>query len=266
MTDVNVQQGSLLLVPEHPLQVLPALAVEIGLNEAIAVQQLHYWTKRSDDEEGWVYNTMDEWLEQFPFWSKSTVERTWKSLASKGLVEKKQRGGTDRTNHYRLVYEALPRYKFPSRQSDGIKPSDRRDADRQSGGLSNNKQRLRREPPQPPEGERPRKKVNRKPVTDDEYALATAIVTAFNEIADTRYEADAHLTPVVGRIREKPDLSAEQHRAIIAAAFADPHWKGHPSPAVVYGNAALFESQVEKARKRNGRKKDPLQALAERDQ
>jgi hypothetical protein len=124
--DMNVEQGSLLLIPDHPLQVLPALAAEIGLNEAIAVQQLHYWTKRSESKEGWVYNTMAEWREQFPFWSKRTIERIWTSLAKKKLVEVAQRGGTDRTNHYRLIYEQLPRYKFPSRQSGGIKPTDRR--------------------------------------------------------------------------------------------------------------------------------------------
>lgn len=251
--DVHVEQGSLLLIPDHPLQVLPALAVEIGLNEAIVVQQLHYWTKRSKNEEGWVYNTMEEWQEQFPFWSQATIERTWRSLRKKELVEVAQRGGTDRTNHYRLVYESLPRYKFPSRQSDGIKPSDRRDASPQSDGLSSNKQRLRkRKPPQPPEGERSVKKVNRKIVTDDEYTLAAAIVTAFNEIADTRFKVDAHLVPVVCRIREWPDFDAEQHRSIIAAAFAQPHWKGHPSPAVVYGNAAIFETSAERARKESG--------------
>lgn len=251
--DVHTEQGSLLLIPDHPLQVLPALAVEIGLNEAIVVQQLHYWTKRSKDEEGWVYNTMEEWREQFPFWSESTIKRTWQSLSGMGLVEKRQRGGTDRTNHYRLVYESLPRYKFPSGQSDPIKGSKRHDASGQDDPLSSNKQRLRRRTPQPPEGERPAKKVNRKVVTDAEYALASTIIAAFNEAAGTDYTADAHLVPVVGRIREHPKLTAEQHTAIIAAAFRDPWWKGHPSPRVIYGNAEQFESSIEAGRANSGK-------------
>ena len=32
-----------LLISEPPLQVLPSLAVKIGLNEAIVLQQIHYW-------------------------------------------------------------------------------------------------------------------------------------------------------------------------------------------------------------------------------
>ena len=34
---------SRLLINENPLQVLPTLAVKIGLNEAMILQQMHYW-------------------------------------------------------------------------------------------------------------------------------------------------------------------------------------------------------------------------------
>ena len=37
---------SKLLINEHPLQVLPSLATKIGLNEAIVLQQIHYWKKK----------------------------------------------------------------------------------------------------------------------------------------------------------------------------------------------------------------------------
>jgi len=36
---------SKLLIDEYPLQVLPSLAVIYGLNEAIILQQVHYWIK-----------------------------------------------------------------------------------------------------------------------------------------------------------------------------------------------------------------------------
>ncbi len=32
-----------LLLDEHPLLVMPKLATLIGLNEAIVLQQVHYW-------------------------------------------------------------------------------------------------------------------------------------------------------------------------------------------------------------------------------
>jgi DnaA N-terminal domain len=95
------------------------------------------------------------------------------------------------------------------------------------------------------EGKSSRPKVNRKPVTDDEMALAEQIIAAFNAAAGTQVTTEAHLIPVVGRIREKADLTAEQHRAIIAAVFLDPWWKGPPGPQVIYGNAAQFERSIE---------------------
>jgi hypothetical protein len=90
-----------------------------------------------------------------------------------------------------------------------------------------------------------RPKVNRKPVTDSEHALADEIIVAFNAAAGTAVTVAAHVTPVVGRIREKPELSAEDHRGIIAAVFAEPWWKGPPGPQVIYGNAAQFERSIE---------------------
>lgn len=262
-----------LLISEPPLQVLPGLAAAIGLNEAIAAQQLHYWSRRSKDE-GWVHNTMEEWREQFPFWSQPTIERTWRSLRKQGLVEVEQRGGNDRTNHYRLVRDAFPEGAFPSHQSDGIKPSNGRVPSHQNDGMSNNNTETTSEnPPTPRRGKREKstgKKVNRKAVTQAELALATDVLAAFNEVAGTSYTIDSHFRGIVGRIRQRPDLTAEQHQAAIASAFADPWWgQSHPSPAVIYGNGAIFEKTVEETRK-GGKKKprgaDALRKMAERDQ
>lgn len=44
-------ESSKLLIDEEPLQVLPGLAAVIGLNEALVVQQLHYWLRRSKHEQ-----------------------------------------------------------------------------------------------------------------------------------------------------------------------------------------------------------------------
>lgn len=40
---VHTKMGAQLLINEPPLQVLPTLAKTIGLNEAIVLQQVHYW-------------------------------------------------------------------------------------------------------------------------------------------------------------------------------------------------------------------------------
>lgn len=98
---------------------------------------------------------------------------------------------------------------------------------------------------------RPKREVNRKAVSDDELDLAAAVVSLFNSSAGTALSVDAHLTPIVGRIREKPEYDERQHRAIIDAVFAGEHWwKGAPTPKIIYGNPAIFEQSIELARAR----------------
>ena len=94
-----------LLIPEPPLQILPQLACIIGLNEAIIVQQLHYWSLKAKD--GWVYNTYEQWHEQFPFWSVITIKRTFLKLEQDGIVVSRQSKSTNRKKYYRIDYEKL---------------------------------------------------------------------------------------------------------------------------------------------------------------
>lgn len=84
---------SSLLINEHPLMVLPGLAKQIGLNEAIVLQQIHYWTREQRhviDGFSWTYNTVEEWQKQFPFWSNATIRRVVDSLVDKGLILKRK--------------------------------------------------------------------------------------------------------------------------------------------------------------------------------
>ena len=94
-----------LLIPEPPLQVLPNLAMAIGLGEAIIVQQLHYWSLKAED--GWVYNTYEQWHEQFPFLSVITIKRTFLKLEQDGIVVSRQSKSTNRKKFYRINYEKL---------------------------------------------------------------------------------------------------------------------------------------------------------------
>lgn len=107
---------SRLLINEHPLQVLPSLATKVGLNEAIFVQQLHYWldinrkAKRNIiDGTTWSHNTYAQWRQQFPFWSDSTLRRTVKSCEDQGLIRSAalSRDKRDRTLYYTVRYERL---------------------------------------------------------------------------------------------------------------------------------------------------------------
>ncbi|MFJ8234235.1 hypothetical protein ACIQ34_00670 [Ureibacillus sp. NPDC094379] len=113
-----------LLIKESPLQVLPTLAKKIGLNEAIILQQIHYWLQRSNNNlEGhtWIYKTLDAWNEEFPFWSKRTIERTLKKLESEAyiLVGNFNKMKADRTKWYSINYDLVEQLDHtPSSQID----------------------------------------------------------------------------------------------------------------------------------------------------
>lgn len=105
---------SLLFNKEDILLVNRRLAAIIGLNEAIVLQQIHYWVKKRGggvEHQGarWVFNSLERWQEQFPFWSQDTVKRALAALKSKGLVrvEKLSEVGRDRTNYYTIDYKQV---------------------------------------------------------------------------------------------------------------------------------------------------------------
>jgi hypothetical protein len=105
--------ASKLLINEHPLQVLPSLACALGLNEAMLLQQVHYWISRPDAKERdgrrWLYNSYAEWQQQFPFWSISTIRRTIDNLEQRGVLlsGNYNAAAMDRTKWYTIDYAAL---------------------------------------------------------------------------------------------------------------------------------------------------------------
>ncbi|EFN4809671.1 TPA: conserved phage C-terminal domain-containing protein [Escherichia coli] len=102
-----------LLMTSRPIVINPDLAYSIGLNEAIALQQINYWlqeTKSGMESDGvrWIYNTTEQWLEQFPFWSESTLKRTFTRLKTLGVlkIEQLNKSQRDMTNFYTINYES----------------------------------------------------------------------------------------------------------------------------------------------------------------
>ena len=115
-----------LLLNERPLVVLPGLAESLGsLDEAVILQQLHYWLQRSNnkrDGRTWVYNSMSDWLKQFP-WVKSrtTLTRHFDKLKKLGLVltANYNRAGFDKTIWYSIDYDKLKEFtaEFEAKKS-----------------------------------------------------------------------------------------------------------------------------------------------------
>lgn len=133
---------SKLLFDEYPLIILPRLAVLVGLNEAIVLQQLNYWLQKSNhvhDGKRWIYNTYEQWQEQFLFWSIPTIKRAFtvlrKPYASKGegdtrvergalvLVARFNRAGFDKTNWWSIVYPEVERLEGMIRRWDQNDPT-----------------------------------------------------------------------------------------------------------------------------------------------
>ena len=103
---------SKLIINERPLLIPPTLAEKVGLNEAIVLQQVHFWLTVSDKEKDgkrWVYNTYDDWQRQFPFWSRSTIIRIFNRLEDAGYVESANYNTLtiDRTKWYTINYDLL---------------------------------------------------------------------------------------------------------------------------------------------------------------
>ena len=104
-----------LLIDDYPLIVLPALAEEIGLNEAIFLQQLNYWSQPKlnqgiVDEQGrrWIYNSVEAWRAQFRFFTERTLRRTISNLENLGLILstlRYKRNPMDRTKSYAICQE-----------------------------------------------------------------------------------------------------------------------------------------------------------------
>ena len=123
------------LIDKSDIRIAQAkLATEIGLNENIFLQQVHYWLKGNEernhnykDGRYWVYNSYSDWVkESFPFWSKSTVKRTVQSLEKQGLIittSKYNKKEYDKTKWYTINYEKLKEveikaYKLEEDNSD----------------------------------------------------------------------------------------------------------------------------------------------------
>ncbi len=107
---------SKLIIEEPPLQVLPSLAIRIGLNEAIVLQQLHYLLRqpkfgRRIAEHQWIFNTYEEWqCQYFPFWHRNTIKNIFTSLSKQGLILCCQpEGKVSRRKYYRINTEELSR-------------------------------------------------------------------------------------------------------------------------------------------------------------
>lgn len=94
----------------------PELAEKLSLNEAIVLQKIQSNIEENPiqiDGLDWVHKTYEEWqVEDFPYWSKKTVERIFRKLVDKELIKLKKEHSLIHgpINYYRINYDNLERH------------------------------------------------------------------------------------------------------------------------------------------------------------
>jgi len=119
-----------LLIDEHPLIVLPSLAKAIGLVEAIILQQIHYrlghFSKTAEDIP-YTYATYEEWHEDFPFISVSTIKRAIRKLEKMEVLigtDEFNKNKRDRKKWYTIDYRKMEELERKIEEAEE-KPSER---------------------------------------------------------------------------------------------------------------------------------------------
>ena len=117
-----------LLILDRPLIILPKLAVVIGLNEAIVLQQMYYLCgvdkcgKVLADGNKYIFNTYETWRSSyFPFLSVATIQRVFSSLEESGyIVSCQPEGGISRRKYYRLHDANILKLREATGEDDAI--------------------------------------------------------------------------------------------------------------------------------------------------
>lgn len=125
------------------------LATEIGCNEAIFLQQIHYFLQINEETDRnkkkgryWTYNSYKEWQKKvFPFWSTRTIGRVVRSLEEQGLLitDNFNKDGFDKTKWYTINYDKVKEIEkqvYSSRQSGTTSNTKCRDGGRQNGSTN----------------------------------------------------------------------------------------------------------------------------------
>ncbi len=219
---------SRLLINESPVMIIPRLAAKIGLNEAVVLQQIHYWlgiSKHKIEGRTWVYNTYEEWQKQLPFWSVSTIKRTIRSLEMLGLVlsDNFNKMKMDKTKWYSIDYEKLQKLEN-SLMDCQVNPMEEH---------------------APEEGSETTKEVGNRSSVKKEIPY-TEIIRYLNEMTGKDFKPGSIKTRELIHARYREGFTLEDFTRVIDLKSADwqsdPAWKKFLRPETLFGTK--FESYL----------------------
>lgn len=227
-----------LLIEEPPLQVLPSLAKSIGLNEAIVLQQIHYWLRKSNnvkDGHKWIYNSMTNWQKQFSFWSLPTVKRVFRSLEKQGLIitANYNKAGFDKTKWYRINYEKLQHMSQRSDQNDPTMVSNWTDGSDQND--TTNTKRL----PETTTETTTKDILSGKP----DHTPYQEILDYLNSKVGTSYRASSKATQRLIKARSNEGFDVDDFKKVIDIKVAN--WKNDPKMSQYLRPTTLFGTKFE---------------------
>ena len=212
---------SRLLIKENPVMIIPSLAVKIGLNEAVVLQQIHYWlgiSKHRIEGRIWVYNTYEEWQKQLPFWSVSTIKRTILSLEMKGLLLSANFNAMkmDKTKWYSIDYEKLQEHEDSTIEL----PTDPVEVDAAEEAAEN------------------KKEMDISPSVEKIIPFAE-IIQYLNEKTGKNFRAGSMKTRDLIQARVGEGFSLQDFQRVIDLKTvewqSDPHWKKYLRPETLFG-------------------------------
>lgn len=220
-----------LLIDDYPLVVLPNLAKRIGLNEAILLQQMHFWIQKRKniiDDISWVYNTYAGWAEQFPFWSESTIKRTVRSLENQNLllVGNFNKLKIDNTKWYSINYQELKRMTRPPGQIDLT------DGSKWTGPSGQNEQTITIDYPET--------------TTETNKIPYVEIINYLNDVAGKNYRSSTRKSKDLIKARWNEGFRLDDFKKVIDVKNAEwkdsPKWSKFIRPNTLFG--PNFESYL----------------------
>lgn len=249
-----------LLINEAPLLVLPSLALQIGLDEAILLQQLHFRLNHQGverDKTVWYCQSHARWAKQLPFWSEQKIKRMFLKLEKLGIVQSTDKFNqfyVDRTKWYKLDYTVLQTLldvhisqKQPAIDHEETLPT------------------FTAEPSDRFHGE-PSKRKELKDVIKD-VTLAhqiDAVLVYLNEKANKRFNPKTNANRKMIAARLKEGYSSEDCYLVIDEQVAnwlhDEHMRQYLRPMTLF-RPANFESYLSNAQTKNERVYQEPQAV-----
>ncbi|VEF46081.1 phage replication initiation protein [Bacillus freudenreichii] len=217
--------------------IIPSLALRLGLNEAVVLQQMHYWLMKSThirDNRKWVYNTYREWHEQLPFWSERSLRRTINSLEKKGFILSAMfnQSKMDQTKWYTLDYEKLA--ALDARGHNGQFPG----LDSPVKGPARTGKGASLTTPIP--------EITTETTTEKIHIPFSEVVDYLNKQTGAAYKSSSKRTRELIRARWNAGFTLEDMKQVVDLKAAewlhDRHWRKYLRPETLFG--AKFESYL----------------------